>query len=67
MAGRDPEGDWNDRKGPVSKQLGESSPEGSSFFPRLPSTQAPVQEYFKGEEVQESKDPPLLSMLSELG
>lgn len=58
---------WNDRKELASKQLREKQPNGSSFLPKLPSTQAPVQEYFKGKQVQDSEAPPVLWRLSELG
>lgn len=35
----------------------EKQPNGSSFFPKLSSTQAPVQEYFKEKQVQDSEAP----------
>lgn len=59
---------WNDRKELASKHGGGGEqPEASSFFPKLPSTQALAQEHFKWKQVQDSEAPPLLSRLSELG
>ena len=47
----------NDRKEPASKLLRAKYPDGSSSSPKLPSTQALVQDYLKGNQVQNSEAP----------